>query len=864
MKPLPPRIFLNFFRWYCHPRLADYIEGDLIEVYRRRLTKMSKYKADLRFFIDVLLLFRPGIIRPRQQHYNPSGMYRNYLKVTLRVFNREKLYSIINVSGLALGFTCCLLIYLFITDELSYDRFHADNDRIYRVAAAYMRQGVWEPYASNSWRTSELLKNDYTEIDQMVRIMDDYDMFEYGGKRVDERRIAWVDENFFTVFNFPLVQGNPSEALKGPNKTVISESTAARYFGTENPIGKVFKVQDGAFEVTVTGVMKDMPPNSHFHFDFLLSNATLKTVAPESLFTNVGWDSQVFYVKLVQGADAKKMEASFPSFVDKNLEFFKSTNFKMFMQPLTSIHLESNLGLEFEANGSMFRVYTFSVIAIFILVIACVNYMNLTTARSLRRAKEVGMRKVLGAKRFDLLNQFLTESFIMTGIAIILALAFATVLLPEFNDFAGKEISASVIFSSKVLLTLFASLIIIGLIAGLYPAFMLSSFRPLNSMKSNNAGKSGFVMRKALVVVQFAISIGLIAASAIVFQQWDFMKNKSLGINKDMLLTVPLQTMDRQQIGAFTTELAKIPSVQRVGYSNMRMPGWIGNSTAYKAEDVPQAESEGKSMKIIRIDYEFLTTVQASIIDGRNFSINMPVDSASLILNESAVEQLGWKDPIGKWLELNGRRFNIVGVVKDFHFESLHREIAPIIFILNPRQLAFSYIRIEPKDVTGTLAQVKNTYQKFVSNRDFTYTFVNDDVEVQYVAEKKFTEVFTLFTVLAIIIACLGTFGLISFTAERKSKEIGIRKVLGASAGNVSFMLIKEFLILLLIASFIAWPLSYYLLDGWIEGFVYRTSIGAMPFIVATALAGMIVLLTTGFRAMKAAMVNPVESLRDE
>lgn len=866
MENFPPRILIRFFRWYCHPRIVDYIEGDLIEVYRQRLEKMSKQKANLRFLIDVLLLFRPGIIRPREarQNINRSGMYKNYLKVTFRVFNRERLYSLINVSGLALGFTCCLLIYLFITDELSYDRFHADNERIYRVAAAYMRQGQWEPYASNAWRTAELLKNDYTEIEQMVKVMDDYDIIEHGDKRIAERRIAYVDDNFFKVFSFPLLQGNPAEALKGPNKVVISETTAARWFGSENPIGKVFKVSDGAYEVQVSGVMKDIPPNSHFHFDFLISNETIKTIVHESMYTNVGWDSQFVYVKLAPGADAKKMEASFPDFVDKNLEFFKRTNFMLFMQPLTSIHLESNIGREFEANGSLFRIYTFSVIAVFILVIACVNYMNLTTARSMRRAKEVGMRKVLGAKRFDLLDQFLTESFIMTAIAIVLALVFSFLVLPKFNQFAGKEIPKIILFSPEILITLFVSLIFIGLITGLYPALVLSSFKPFSNTKgSGPAGKSGFVMRKTLVVVQFAISIGLIAASAIVFQQWDFMKNKSLGINKDMLLTVPLQTMDRAQLQAFHNELSNQSSIKKVAFSNMRMPGWIGNSTTYKAEDV-EADDEGKSMKIIRIDYDFLSTIEADIIEGRDFSRNMPVDSASLVLNESAVAQLKWADPVGKWMQLGERRYNVVGVVKDFHFESLHREIAPIIFILHPRALNFAYVRIDQQNVSETIEHIQKTYSKFVTNREFTYTFVNQDIEAQYVAEEKFTQVFTLFTVLAIIIACLGTFGLISFTAERKSKEIGIRKVLGASATNVSFMLIKEFITLLLIASVIAWPLSYYLLDGWIEGFVYRTSIGATPFLVATALAAIIVLLTTGFRAMKAAWANPVDSLRDE
>jgi putative ABC transport system permease protein len=870
MKNDPPRLLLKFFRWYCRPNLVDHIEGDLIEVYRRRLAVMPRKKANLKFLIDVLLLFRPGIIRPPQEfeHLITYAMFKNYLTITFRVFNRERLYSLINVSGLALGFTCCLLIYLFISDELSFDRFHQDGDRIYRISAAYMRQGQWEPYASNSWRTAELIKSNYSEVEELVRIMPDNNiLFEYGDKRIVENRLAWVDDNFFRLFNFPLIEGNAREALKGPNKVVLSESTAAKYFGTDNPIGKAFKLSDYDIELQVTGVIKDMPANSHFHFDFLISGETIRQIYSEQLFTSVGWDSQYVYARLIPGADPKRMEATFPDFINKNLDFWKSTTFMMFLQPLQSIHLESNIGREFEANGSLIRIYTFSVIAVFILVIACVNYVNLTTARAMRRAKEVGMRKVLGAKRPDLLGQFLTESFVVTTIAVVLATIFTFLLLPEFNQFAGKEISRSVLSNPRVITGLFISLMIIALFSGLYPAMMLSSFRPLSSMKlsSGTGGKLGLAFRKGFVLLQFVITIGLIAASAIVFKQWNFMKNKALGINENMLVSVPLQTMDRRKLDVFTNELLANPSIRKAGLSNMRMPGWIGNSTGYQAQDVNADEEVNKSMKIIRIDYDFLTTIEAQMKEGRNFLRDFPADTvSSLILNESAVAQLGWKDAIGKWIQLGDRRFTVVGVVKDFHFESLHRKIPPIIFVFTPRAFNWVYLKLDGANLSETLAHIEKTYSKYVTNRDFEFTFLNEDIDRQYEAEQKFTQVFSIFTGLAIIIACLGTFGLISFSAERKSKEIGIRKVLGASVGNVSFMLIREFVILLFIASAIAWPIAYYFLNGWIQEFVYRTSIGAMPFVMATMLAAFIVVFTTGFRALKAALANPIDSLRDE
>ncbi len=868
MDRLPPRAFLKFFRWYCHPYLVDNIEGDLIENYRQRLRKGSKAKADLKFILDVLMLFRPGIIRPRpgSEILNPYDMYKNYLKIAFRVFDRERMYSLINVCGLALGFTCCLLIYLFVSDELDYDRFHRDADRIYRVSSAYMRQGRWEPYASNAWRTAELIKKNYPEVEQLVRITaDDGQVFEYSDKRILETRIAWVDDSFLKIFTFPLVQGNPEKALTGPNKVIISESIAQKYFGSENPIDKVFKVDDNHFELQVSGVMPDMPSNSHFHFDFLISGETLRQIVPEDLYTEVGWDSQRVYAKLAAGTDIAQLESTFPAFIDKNLDYLKSNTFKLFLQPLLSIHLESNIGSELESNGSLIRIYTFSIIAVFILIIACVNYMNLTTAKSLRRAKEVGMRKVMGAKRPDLFNQFLIESFLMTAAAVVIALVLFAIFLPDFNQFSGKDIARSVLLDPRIAFGLLISFVLIGLVTGMYPAFMLSSFSPLSNLKkASHAGGNGFLMRKGLVIVQFIITISLIAASAIVFNQWTFMKTKSLGINDDLVISLPLQTMDRRKVDALTNELLGNAALTKVGYSNLSMPGWIRNSTDYRAQDVNVDEEVNKTMKVIRIDDVFFQAIEADIIEGRNFSRHSPADSGAIIINQSAVAQLGWKDAVGKWIDVGRMHYTVVGVVKDFHFESLHRKIPPTMFWYQPMNVNYAYIKLAKDNISEALAHIQRVYPKFEPKRDFAFTFLRDDVKRQYVAEEKFTQVFSVFTVLAIVVACLGTFGLISFTAERKSKEIGIRKVLGASVGSVSFMLVREFVVLLVVASVVAWPLTWYFLNSWIDGFIYRISINAVPFILATVLATVIVLMTTGFRAFRAAVANPVESLRSE
>lgn len=867
-KPLasPPRLAIRFFRWFCHPQMLDYIEGDLMEVYDKRLSQSGKRKADTKFIIDVLLLFRPGIIKSagRSNQLNSYDMFKNYFSVMVRVFNKEKLYSIINVFGLALGFTSCLMIYLFIRDELSYDKFHWDNNRLYRISAAYMRQGVWEPYATNAWKTAELIKTNFSEIEKMVKISTSEALFEYKDKRIYEEKIAWVDDTFFEVFNFPLVKGNAADALKGPNKVVISESTARKYFGTEEPLGKVFQVNDRSLQLQVSGVMRDMPPNSHFHLDILMSGETLRQVAPAALFTNVGWDSQHVYIKAGPEFDQGRMEAAFPDFVNNNLDFWKSTSFKLFLQPVTSIHLQSNIGLELEPNGSMNQVYIFGAIAIFILVIACINYMNLTTARAARRAKEVGMRKALGARRADLISQFLSESMIMTFLAITISFAFAMLLLNPFNQFAGKQISNSSLVNPEILLTLFTASILIGLIAGIYPSMVLSSFRASNNSKGIDLrATSGVLFRKGLVVLQFVISIGLIAASSIAFQQWDFLKNKDVGYNKEALISIPLQTMDVNQLSTFKNELFTNAAIKSVGFADTKMPGWISHSNGYTAQDVPQDEEAQKTMKIIRIDFDFLSTIETQIISGRNLSAGAD-STSSIIINESAVAQLGWTDPIGKWIELNGKRFYVVGLVKDFHFETLYRKIPPIIFVPSVNNFSWVYVKIDKQDMPTTLKHIEKTYSRFVTNRDYNYSFVDDDIQQQYVADKKFTEVFTLFTLLGIVIACLGTFGMISFNAERKSKEIGIRKVLGASVANVSYLLIREFIILLIVASCIAWPLTWYFIDEWIQKFIYRTTIGLTPFVLATLIAAFIIVLTTGFRAMKAALANPIYSLKDE
>lgn len=838
-----------------------------MELFEERVKEKGVRKARWFFAWEVVKLFRPGIMRSMSGHHtlNHYGMLKNHVKTALRLFEREKSYSLINLAGLVLGFTCCLMIFLFIKHELSYDSFHKEGERIYRVASAYMREGRWEPYASNAWKTGELMKAQFPEIEALVRIMPESEVVRYGNEVYRENRVAYVESNFLEVFTFPLLAGNESEALSGANKVVISRSMALKYFDLEVPLGKVLELRDGRLQLKVSGIMEDMPANSHFHFDFLISNTTGKHLFPEAMFTHVGWDSQRVYFKASQGFDLEKMQSAFPDFIDTYLEsggWMTSQNFELFIQPLRDIHLKSNLGTELEANGNIKHIYIFSIIAVFILIIACVNYMNLTAARSLRRVKEVGIRKVLGAARSNLIVRFLSESFIMSAMAILIALLLTILLLPKFSQFAGTEIDGFMLLKPEVMVILFILFVSVALLSGSYPAFAISSVKGFKMVKSTSFG---LLFRRGLVILQFVITIGLIAATGIAYKQFNYLLNKELGMRKDLVVAVPLQTMKSDHFDAFRTELIANPSISNAGLSNMKLPGWIFNSTDYKAQGVPVNEEAKKSMKIIRIDHDFLETIGAEIMVGRDFSRDFASDlSSSLILNEAAVQQLGWEEAVGKWVELEGKRFNVIGIVRDFHFESLHRKIPPTIFVLSKDWYVWSYIKIQDQNISSTLEHIEKVYEKFVTNREFDYSFIDEDIEQQYSAEQKFSQLFTIFSVLAIVIACLGTFGLISYSTDRKSKEIGIRKVLGASVRNVISLLIKEFVYLLLIASVITIPVTYYFINGWMEGFIYRTTIGWEVFAFASVLALGIAIGTTGIRAIQAALANPVDSLRDE
>ncbi len=845
---------------------------DIEEEYYDKIEENNKISAYIWFWFHT---FKSTAYYLEFSSQKGITMFKNYMKIAFRNLKLHKGFSFINISGFAIGLTCCLLILLYVKDELSYDRFHEDSHRIYRLGAEYWREGRWEPYASNAWITGDLFKNAYAEVEELVRIRGRSDIVRYKNVRSEESAIAEVETSFFKLFSFKLLEGNPENVLNEPYSVVVSEEIAEKYFGSENAIGKTLEFNDGEFNLNVSGVMKNMPQNSHFQANILISGATSRQINNQNMFTSKGWDSQFIYFRLPEGYDYTIIEKILPQFVSDHMgPYITPKIFQLTIQPLEDIYLKVNVGNEIGTNSSISYVYIFSTIAFVTLLIACINYMNLSTARSSSRAKDVGMRKVVGAQRHQIFKQFISESVLVSVISMVIALALVYLLLPAFNQFTGKSLSVFQLTGSLYISMFLVSLIIISIASGSYPAFFLSSFQPVNIIKGVlSKGTSGTSMRRTLVVFQFGISSILIISSFIIYSQLSYLRDKDLGINKERLISVPMQTLNRSQIDVVKDELEKIPQVVSVGASHIQMPGWLSNSALFKAEGIEVDPNSRLSMKIVNVDFDFFKTIDAQILLGRDFSREFPSDpDLGIILNETAVKQLGWENPLDKMFQVGfpdennpkSPKSRVIGIVKDFHFESLHRRIAPIIFDLRPTRLNYFYIKINEQDITGTVGKIRSVYEQFVTDRDYVYTFIDERIHQFYNGEEKFLEVFSIFTSLAIFIACLGIFGLASFTAEKRTKEFGIRKVLGASSNSIIMLLIREFVLLVLISNLLAWPVAYYFMNNWLTEFTYKTAINPVVFILTMFLAMIIAILTVMYQGLKASTANPADSLRYE
>lgn len=803
-------------------------------------------------------------------------MLKNYLKITIRNIVKHKGYFSINIIGLAVSIAACILISLWVVDELSYDRFNRNADRIYRV---YMSGRVNKQdlsFAQVPAPLGETLHQECPEVEAYTRIWSQGNspVIRYGGKIFNEKHSLYVDSTFFKVFTTEFITGNPKIALVQPGTVVLTESTAHRYFGDTNPLGKILNL-DKYQNYTVTGVIKDFPIESHFHFDLLGSLSTIDK-SKSSSWLESQWYTYLF---LKQGTNIpefqKKLNDEYIKYLGPQLLAYSGITLKqlemtgskvgLFLQPLKSIHLHSKLGFEIESNSSMDYIYIFSSIAIAILLIACINFVNLSTAQSERRIKEVGIRKTLGSSKSKIAFQFIMESVITSLVASVLAIGIVEFMLPLFNAIADKKIALNLISNIYTIPIILFLAILTGLLAGFYPAFYLSSFQPAQVLKSNLVkGRRKGILRDGLVVLQFSISIILVIGTFIIHNQMKYIQNKDLGFNKEQIITLKTSSIG-DNIFSFEHELMSNSSILGVSNSST-IPGQTAYMSSYKLKGDPKTQM--KDSHWMNSDYNFIKTYKIKMASGRFFSSEHPSDTMAVVINEAAAKAFGIKNIEGKYLTYPSDipDYKIIGIVKNFNFKSLHEAVFPL--VIQPYKLKdygdYLSIRIKPGNYTKTITFIKNTWGKYAGDEMLNYSFLDQDLNKMYLSDQRTNKIAAIFSVLAIFIACLGLLGLATYVTEQRTKEIGIRKVLGASVPEIVTMLTKEFTRWVVIANIIAWPAAYYFMNKWLQDFAYKADLSIWIFILAGLLALIIALLTVSINAIKAATANPVKSLKYE
>jgi putative ABC transport system permease protein len=811
-------------------------------------------------------------------------MIKNYLRSALRNITRNPFISFINIFGLTVGLTCCLLILTYIISERSYDKFNKNANDIYRVTRIfYTTPGVENLHLSSvAPPFGPLLQNAFPDIKEVTRLLSDgKTVFRYNDKLYNENNAFFADENLFDFFTVPVIKGDAKKGLSDPYSVMLTEDMARKYFGDQDPMNKLIQLENTKHDFKVTGIFKAFPANSHLHPQILMSFNTLKDSSiygEKQLQTNFGNNAFPTYLLFPPNYNVKRIEAQLPAFLDQymhgpgqpgNAKTHLGT--KLELQKLTDIHLRSHLDDEIEENGDINRVYIFSAIALFILLIACINYMNLSTARSALRAKEIGIRKVIGAQRKEIISQFLSESVLVTWTAMILAIALTALLLPLVNKLSNQFLSINSLLHWQILLPLLAMPFIIGLISGIYPAVFMSSFLPVKVLKGMlKVGNSNISFRKVLVVVQFSISIILIVATTVVYQQLQYIQNKALGFNKDHILTVGYDKSLGKQYDSFKGDLLKNASVKDVGRSSRIPSGRLLDESGVNVIEGASMQPVNIDLKYITADYGFIPTYGMQMASGRNFSKAFSTDTNNFIINETAVQGLGWKNPqnaLGKDIKYGGAQGKVIGVVKDFHFESLHQKIVPLIMSLpslNSNYYNRMSIKIDGNNIKPAIAAIEETWHKYLPNTPFEFTFLDEKFAQLYNSEQEQGRLFTIFSCIAIFIACLGLFGLSAFTITQRVKEIGVRKVLGASVPQIVGELSKDFLKLVLISALIAIPIAWYSMSKWLLDFAFRINISWWVLLMAGVIALIIAFVTISFQSIKAALANPVKSLRSE
>ncbi len=800
-------------------------------------------------------------------------MFKNYFKIAWRNLLKNKGYSIINIGGLAIGLACFLLIAIFISNELSYDTYHEKKNSIYRVVHHSNANNPEDAWVWGNAPIGPALKSDFPEIVEKVQFSGRSDiLLGYNNRKFQEAECFYADASVFNVFSWPLLKGDSETALEAPYSIVLSETTAKKYFGNENPVGKTIegiggRAADGTY--TVTGVMKDIPQNSHFNFDVLMSMSSFYQTRPE-IFEWWGYVDFYTYVLVTQNFDQMAFESKIPSFLEKHLDPDEAEEYyyNFSLESMNEIYLYSTADRQPGETGSLSNIYIFAIIGLFILIIASINFMNLSTARSLERAKEVGIRKVIGAERRGLIYQFLGESLILVLFASLLGLGLALIGLPWLSSLTGNVFTMASFMTAPILFLYFGTSLVTALISGSYPAFVLSGFRPVSVLKGAfRTSPQGTTMRKGLVVLQFSISIALIASTVVVYYQLGFMLNKDMGFDKEQQLILDFNWDNEvlNNVEAIKGELLALADVSSVSLSRT-VPSSHFPAAGTDIETY-EGNMENFNPYIYEVDNNFIQHYKIDVVAGRAFSPDFPADSiSSLIINEAAAKEFGYTDPnqiIGKKFQQWGREGTIVGVVKDFNYISLHSSVAPLTIRQVPYGRYLS-LRISSTNYSKAIAAIKNKWSQLAPHRPFLYSFLDDAFNKQYIADIRFRKLFTIFSCLAIFIACLGLFGLATYSAMLRTKEIGIRKVLGAEVSTIVTLLSKDFIKLVGIAILIAIPFSWYAMRQWLNEYAYSIDVEWWVFVLAGAIALTIAIVTVGFHAFKSANNNPIKSLRTE
>lgn len=860
----PPQTFLRFFRWFCDPAVAEDIEGDLTEMFQREAEAGNIKKARLRFSLNVVRLFRPGIIRnfSLPSFHNTAPMFRNYFITSMRSLMRSKGFAIINITGLVVGLATFCLIAFYVYHELSFDRYHEKGNRIFRITEDLRTENELLFQAASSPPMGPRMQREFPEVESYVRMQQWHLLGEHKGRSFYEPECYIADSTVFDIFSWPLLKGDKKTALQEPFSIVLTETMAKKYFGDEDPLGQMIKMDYDNFKIT--GVMADVPENSHFTFSCLLSFSTWSRNNKDAEDRAWFWNGFKTYLLLHDDQAITEVRAKMKDFIDKNIEKGGMYYEDLPLQSLASIYMARPRAWENGTRGNMNNIYILSIVAVFILLIACFNYVNLATARASRRLKEVGLRKTLGAFRRMLIAQFLGESVIVTFVAGLFAALLAWFLLPAFRTLVESPLSLSLLPDPWLVIAgAFAFVLFIGLLAGAYPALIISGFHPLQIFRPSVKGiYSHQNFRKVLVTAQFMISIMLVAGTLLVNDQISLVRSQNLGFDKNATLIVHTNgdTAIVKHLDAVKQELMSVNGVVGVTGSNT-VPGQ-STTNNYTMVEVEDGKMSPTNINYIYSDHDFIKTYKMEMLAGRDFSHEIQADdTTAYIINETGMRDFGWtpEEALGK--KIGNRGGKIIGVVKDFNYRSLHMQVEPLMIGI-ARSVGRLSIRIEEEDMPATITRVEQKWHKLVPYLPFEYTFLDENFDRQYKADQQLSKVSGVFTVLAIFIGCLGLLGLTSFAVERKTKEIGIRKVLGASITNVMLLIIHEFVWLILVALVLATPLTWYLIERWEQNFTLQAAINPLRFIMAGVAVLGFAWITISYLSFRAATTNPTKALK--